>query len=63
MRLIFRDAIDWADFHALWCVVVAYALGAFSRVDDVDGVALRDSIVGALWLAYIAVDAFIGDDQ
>jgi len=60
---ILRDAIHGADFHALRCVVVAYALGAFFRVDDVDGLALRDGVVGALWLAYVAVDAFVGDDQ
>jgi hypothetical protein len=40
VRIIFRDAIDWADFHTLWRVVVTYALGAFFRVDDVNRIAL-----------------------
>jgi hypothetical protein len=42
---------------------MAYALGAFVRVDFVDFLSEIDRIVRALGFAHIAVDAFVGDDQ
>jgi hypothetical protein len=63
MRFVEGNAIDRADFHALRCVIVAYAFGAFIGVDDVNGLALRDGAIGAFRLAYVAVDTFVGDDQ
>jgi hypothetical protein len=40
---------------------VAHALGAFIGIDFVDFFTLRDGVVGALGFAYVAVDAFIGN--
>jgi hypothetical protein len=51
------------DLDALGGLVVPDALRAKLRVDDVDLVALRDGAVGALGLADVAVDAFVGDQQ
>jgi hypothetical protein len=63
VSFIMRNAIDWAHFHTLRCVVVAYALRALVRIDDINGIALRDGAIRAFRLAYIAVDTFVGDDQ
>ena len=51
------------DHHALGLVVMADALGAPRRVDDVDLLAHRDRLVRALGLADVAVDALVGDQQ
>src|SRR5690606_27285215 len=58
-----QDAVHGAHLDALRLVIVAHALGAEIRVDLVDLVALGNRTVGALGLAHIAVDAFIGDHQ
>ena len=60
---MFRDALDRADLDALRGVVVADAFGASRGVDDVDMRALRDGLVRAFGLAYIAVDALVGDGE
>ena len=61
--LIQRNAIYRADLLALRLVVMADALGAQVRVDDVNFFALRDRSVRALRLADVAVNAVVGDDQ
>jgi hypothetical protein len=57
------DAIDRTDFNALRRIEVPDALGALRRIDDVDLDTLGDGPVGALGLADVAVDAFIGDEK
>ena len=52
-----------ADLHTLGFVEVTHAFCAFGRINFVDLLAKVDRFVGALRLAHIAVDAFIGDDQ
>ena len=42
---------------------MANAFGAFVRIDLIDQRPHEDRIVGALRLAYVAVDAVVGDDQ
>ena len=59
---VYQDAVYGADLLALGFIVVSDALGAWVGVDFVDFFALRDGIVGAFGFAYIAVDAFIGDE-
>jgi hypothetical protein len=56
---IFINTVHRTDFHALRRVVMAYALGAQRRIDDIDILALGNGAVGAFGLADIAVDAFI----
>ena len=58
-----RNALDRAHLHALGLVEVPHALGALVGVDDVDGLAHRDGLIGTLGLAHITVDAFFGDCQ
>jgi predicted nucleotidyltransferase len=60
---VFCDAIDWANFYTLGQVVMPYAFGTQSRVDDVNLFALGNSPIWALRLADIAVDTFIIDYQ
>jgi hypothetical protein len=60
---IFINAVYWADFHALRRVVMAYALGAQHRIDDIDLLALGNGAVGAFGFADIAVDAFIMNNK
>ena len=55
------DAGHGAHLHALRLVKMAYAFGAFVRVNLVDFFAQINRLVGALGLAHIAVDAFVGD--
>jgi hypothetical protein len=62
MRRVMRDAIDRAYFHALRRIVMAYAFGTLCRVDDINGITLRNGAVRTFRLAYIAVDTFVGDD-
>ena len=61
----FRDAqgnaIHRTHLLALRFIVVADAFGAQIGVDDVNLLALGDGAVRALGLAYVAVDAFIGN--
>jgi hypothetical protein len=47
----------------LGLVKVPDALGAFARVDFVNFFAQINRLIGALGLAHIAVDAFVGDHQ
>jgi hypothetical protein len=42
---------------------MADTFSALVRIDDVNVLALRNGIVGALRLTYITVDAFIGNHQ
>ena len=56
-----RDAVDRTDFLTLGGIEMANALGTFVRVNDVDLWPHRYRFVGALWLADVAIDAFIGD--
>ena len=58
-----RDAVHGADLAALRFVKVAHAFGAFVGVDFVDLRAGRDGAVGAFGLAYVAVDAFVRDEE
>ena len=57
------NARHGTHLHALRFVKVAYALGAFVGVDLVDLRPQKNSFVWALWLAHIAVNAFVGDHQ
>lgn len=57
------DAIDRADDLALRLVVVPDALCTRTWIDDVNLCAHRDGIIGTLWFAHVAVDAFVGDAQ
>jgi hypothetical protein len=61
--LVQWNAIYRADLLALWLVVMADALGAQVRVDDVNFFALGNRSVRALGLADIAVNAIVGNDQ
>jgi hypothetical protein len=63
MLRVHRYAGHRADLHALGLVKMAHALGALVRVDLVELLTHIDGIVGALGLAHIAVDAFIGNHQ
>tara|TARA_Y100001936_G_scaffold254168_1_gene326225 strand:- start:1437 stop:1778 length:342 start_codon:yes stop_codon:yes gene_type:complete len=57
------NAVYGADLLALGFVEVADAFGAAGGIDFVDFLAHIDRFVRALWLAYVAVDAFVGDQQ
>jgi hypothetical protein len=56
-----RNAVDRANLLALWLVIMADAFGTESRIDHIDFLTLRNSVIRALWLANITVDAFIGN--
>jgi hypothetical protein len=43
--------------------VVPHALGARTGVDQINLCAHRDCIIGTLWFAYVAIDAFVGNAQ
>jgi hypothetical protein len=57
------NAGHWANLYTLGLVKMAYALGAFGRVNFVNFLAQINGLVRALGLAHIAVDAFVGDHQ
>src|SRR5471032_670873 len=63
VRRVTWNAIHRAHLLALRFVVVADAFGALVRVDHVDVDTHRDSVVRALGLAYVAVDALLGNEQ
>jgi hypothetical protein len=56
-----RDAIDRTHFAALRGIKMANAFGAFCGVDFVDFNAHVNGFVRALGLAYVAVNALIGN--
>jgi len=60
---ILGDAFHRANSDALRGVEVTDALGAATRVDDIDLHALGDGLIRALRLADVAIDAFVGDHQ
>ncbi|BET24809.1 hypothetical protein RGQ30_03100 [Limnobacter thiooxidans] len=62
VRWVFGDAFHRANYHALGLIEMAHALGAFARINFVDLFTHADCAVGALGLAHVAIDAFIGDD-
>jgi hypothetical protein len=55
------DACDGTYDLALRLVVVTDTFCASGRINDVDLFAHRDGIIGTLWLAHVAIDAFVGD--
>ena len=63
MVFIFGYAINRAHHHALRLIKVAHAFRAFSGVYFVDRLAHSNCTVGALGLAHVTVDAFIGNNQ
>lgn len=52
------DAIYGTHFLALWCVEMADAFGAFVGINFVDQFPLVNGLIGTLWFAHVAVDAF-----
>jgi hypothetical protein len=60
---IHEDAVYGADFLALRRVVVTDTFRAQLGIDDVDLLAGRNRLIGALRLAHVAVDAFVGDEK
>jgi hypothetical protein len=63
MARVLGDAIHRADLNALRFIVVADALGALVGIDDIDFLALGNRFVRTFRFAYIAIDAFVGDEQ
>jgi hypothetical protein len=57
------DAGNRAHLNALGLVEMSDTFSAFARVYFIDFRSQINSLVRTLGLAYIAVDAFIGDDQ
>lgn len=57
------DAVDRADTDAGRLLIVTDALGAATGVDLVDLLTQADSLVGALGIAHVTVDALVGDEQ
>jgi len=53
-------AIDRAYLDTLRCIEVADTFGAFIGVDNVNDVALIDSVIRAYRFAHITVNAFVG---
>ena len=58
-----RDAVYRAYVNTLGCLIVTHALGTEIGVNFIDFFALRNGAIGAFGLAYIAIDAFVGDHQ
>jgi hypothetical protein len=58
-----RDAIDGTDLNTLGYIVMTHTLGAFIWVDLIDQFTQVNSIIWALRLTDIAVDAFISNHQ
>ena len=61
IRLVGEAAVHRADLGTLFCRERADALGAFSRIDDVDIFPFGNRRVRALRLARAAANALIGD--
>ena len=57
------DAFHRTNLHALRLVKMTHALGAFVRVDLVNGRAKVNGLVGALGFTDITIDALTGDHQ
>ena len=53
------DAINRADLHALGCIKMSHAFGAFVRVNFVNLDALKNGVVRALRLANVTIDALV----
>jgi len=62
VRRVQRNTFYGANHHALGLVEMAHALSAFAWVNFVDFFTHADCAVGALRLAHVAIDAFIGND-
>ena len=62
LRMYF-NAIDRTDDLALRFFVVPDAFCARTRVGQINLCAHRDGIIGTLWFAHVAVDAFVGNTQ
>ena len=60
---IIGNALNRANLDALWRIKMADTFGAFHRVNLVILHALCNRFVGAFRLAYIAVDALLGDPE
>jgi len=57
------NTIDWTHLLALRHIKMAYTFGAFIGVDLINELALVNGIIGAFWLANIAIYALIGDHE
>jgi hypothetical protein len=60
---VFENTVHGTDCDTLRVIEMAYAFGAFSGIDDIDLVALRNRAVGAFRLTDIAVDTFVSNHQ
>jgi len=60
---VFFNAVNRTHFNALRRTVMAYAFGAQGRVDNINFLALGNRTVRALWLANVAIDAFLVNDK
>ncbi len=61
---VFDDAINRADLITGWLIIKAHALGAKIRVNHISFLTflvVADGIIGAFWLADVAVDTVGGD--
>ncbi len=64
MFWIDNDAVrDRANRLARWLFIVTHAFRAFVWIDFVDLSPERNGFVRALWIAHVAVNALLGDQQ
>jgi hypothetical protein len=57
------DAIHRTHLHTLRLIKMPHTFGAFLGRNLVDVRPHVNGVIGAFWLAYIAIDAFISDQQ
>lgn len=60
---IWNDTFHGTEESTLGLIIGSHALGAQARIDDVDGIALADGIVGAIGDTGVAGDALLTDHQ
>ena len=59
---IFDDAVDWTDRHTFWFSEVPNAFRAVLVTNLINRAALKNSVIRTRWLAYIAINTFIGNE-
>jgi len=63
MVRVFGDTIHRTDLDTLGDIKMAHAFRAKVGVNDIDLLPLGDGTIGALRFTYIAVDAFVSNNQ
>jgi len=61
MIWVMDNTVYRTNLNALWSIIMSHTLGAQGGFNYIGFITLRNGAIRALWFAYVAVDALVGN--